>query len=135
MRTGTEIPDVQTAQGMPFVVEQGTTLEAPIDEPIRPTSRRCGSGPRRGAPRARVGGADVAPFDLPAAAAIAHADPASARRAAASAEPIAAALPKDSPNGEAVGSALRAMERTARSTDWRSAGSGVAPDLAGDIPC
>ena len=50
-------------------------------------------------------------FDLPAADAIEHEMPGlSVARRLADTEPIAAALPKDSTNAEAVGAALRAMD-------------------------
>ena len=59
----------------------------------------------------RSGKADVGLFDLPAAQAIAHADPDLEVAAKLSTtEPIAAALPEGSDNVEAVSAALRAMQ-------------------------
>ena len=71
------------------------------------------------------GKADVAMFDLPAAEAIAHADPHFAVAAQlAETEPIAAALPKGSSNVDAVSSALRRCRPTGRSTTSPGSGSG-----------
>ena len=110
-RAGREIPDVQTAQGLRWVAKRGTTFEGIIADQIRPDRP-----PMLVDTRAEVldalsrGTADVAMFDLPAAAAIVHDDPGLAVAGRlASTEPIAAALPKDSPNTQAVGAALRAM--------------------------
>ena len=111
-RTGDEIPDVQTAQERRWVVKRGTTFADIIADQIRPDEP-----PIEVDTRAEVLGAltdhraDVAMFDLPAAEAIAHEDPGlSVVARLTSTEPIAAALPKGSENGEAVGSALRAMD-------------------------
>jgi ABC-type amino acid transport substrate-binding protein len=110
-RAGREVPDVQTAQGLRWVAKRGTTFEGIIADQIRPDA-----APLLVDTRAEVldalssGTADVAMFDLPAATAIVHDDPGLVVAGRlASTEPIAAALPKDSPNTEAVGSALRAM--------------------------
>ena len=111
-RAGREIPDVQTAQELRWVVKRGTTFEDIIAEQIRPDHPPMAVGTRAEVLAAlSSGSADVAMFDLPAADAIVRADPALGVAARlASTEPIAAALPKDSRNTEAVGSALRAMD-------------------------
>jgi ABC-type amino acid transport substrate-binding protein len=110
-RTGDEIPDVQTAQERRWVVKRGTTFADIIADQIRPDEPPIEVDTRAevlGALTARR--ADVAMFDLPAAEAIANEVPGlSVVARLASTEPIAAALPKGSKNGEAVGSALRAM--------------------------
>jgi ABC-type amino acid transport substrate-binding protein len=111
-RTGDEIPDVQTAQERRWVVKRGTTFANIIADQIRPDEPPIEVDTRAevlGALTARR--ADVAMFDLPAADAIANEVPGlSVVARLASTEPIAAALPKGSKNGEAVGSALRAMD-------------------------
>lgn len=111
-RAGEEIPDVQTAQERRWVVKRGTTFEDIIAEQIRPDGPPLEVDSRAEVLEAlATRRADVAMFDLPAADAIAHDDPdLSVVARLASAEPIAAALPKDSKNAEAVGSALRAMD-------------------------
>jgi polar amino acid transport system substrate-binding protein len=110
-RAGTEIPDVQTAQDQRWVVKRGTTFVDIIDEQIRPDQPPLQVDTRSEVLAALADGrADAAMFDLPAADAIVHADPRLAVVARlARTEPIAAALPKDSDNTQAVGSALRAM--------------------------
>jgi ABC-type amino acid transport substrate-binding protein len=108
---GREIPDVQTAQGLQWVVKRGTTFEGIVTDQIRPERPLLLVDTRAEVLDALTSGrADAAMFDLPAADAIVHDDPGLVVAGRlARAEPIAAALPKDSPNTEAVGAALRAM--------------------------
>jgi polar amino acid transport system substrate-binding protein len=112
VRTGTKIPDVQTAQGLRIAVGKSTTFERIVKEVIEPEHevvRFTTRAPEIAA--LRDGTVDAAMFDLPAAEAIAHHTPGLSVAAKLSeTEPIAAALPSGSPNVEAVGAALRAME-------------------------
>jgi ABC-type amino acid transport substrate-binding protein len=136
-RTGEEVPDVQTAQELRWVVKRGTTFEDVIADQIRPDEP-----PLEVDTRAEVldalttGRADVAMFDLPAAEAIQHDDPAlSVVARLASTEPIAAALPKGSKNAEAVGSALRAMDADGTIDRLAERWLGTSlQDSAGDTP-
>ena len=110
-RAGTEIPDVQTAQGLRFALQASTTLEQIVTEAIRPdrTPLRYDNQVDK-LDAIRSGRADVGLFDLPQAEAIVHADPRlSVAAKLGETEPIAAALPEGSGNVGAVSSALRAM--------------------------
>ena len=111
-RAGVDVPDVQTAQGLRWAVEANTTFEGIVDDVIRPDEPPLIiEGRSEELDAVSRGRADVAMFDLPAAEAIVRSRPELAVAAKlARTEPIAVALPKDSPNTEAVGSALRAME-------------------------
>jgi glutamine transport system substrate-binding protein len=111
-RVGTSVPDVQTAQELQFATEASTTLEQIVGDVIRPDTPPHQYPNEQDKLRAiRSGKADVGLFDLPAAQAIAHADPDLEVAAKLSkTEPIAAALPQGSDNVEAVSAALRAMQ-------------------------
>jgi polar amino acid transport system substrate-binding protein len=111
VRAGISVPDLQTAQGLRWAVESNTTLQSTITDVIQPERSPLQFASRQGVLRAlRSGRADVTLFDLPAAEAIANADPKLVVAAQlADTEPIAAALPQDSDNRQAVSSALRAM--------------------------
>jgi polar amino acid transport system substrate-binding protein len=111
VRAGTSVADLQSAQGLRWAVESNTTLQSTLVNVIQPDQPPLQFGSRQGVLAAlRSGRADVTLFDLPAAEAIANADPKLVVAAQlADTEPIAAALPYGSDNGAAVGSALRAM--------------------------
>ena len=111
MKGDREVADVQTAQELRWVVGANTTFVDIVDTMIRPDAPPVQIEDRAEEVRMVADGeADVAMFDLPAAAAIVDQEPGLSMAAQLSdTEPIAAALPKDSPNTEAVGSALRAM--------------------------
>jgi polar amino acid transport system substrate-binding protein len=111
VRAGVSIADLQSAQGLRWAVESDTTLQSTIADVIQPDQPPLLFDSRQGVISAlRSGRADVALFDLPAAEAIANADPKLQVVAQlADTEPIAAALPQDSQNRQAVSSALRAM--------------------------
>jgi len=111
-RTGEDVPDVQTAQELRWVVKRGTTFEDIIADQIRPDDPPLEVDTRAEVLEAlATRQADVAMFDLPAADAIEHDVPGlSVVARLAETEPIAAALPKGSTNAEAVGAALRAMD-------------------------
>jgi len=106
-----DIPDVQTAQELRWVLGANTTFVALVDDQIRPDAPAVELEDRSAEIEAVADGtADVAMFDLPEAAAIVDQQPELSMAAKLDqAEPIAAALPKDSPNSQAVGAALRAM--------------------------
>ena len=112
VRTGTSVPDLETAQGLQFVVGANTTFERIVSDIIQPDTPPLLIEDRNQELAAlRSGRADVAMFDLPAAEAIVHDDPHLAVAARlANTEPIAAALPKGSNNVDAVSSALRSMQ-------------------------
>jgi ABC-type amino acid transport substrate-binding protein len=111
VREGTEVPDVETAQELVWALGRDTTFEDIVSEAIQPDAEPLLFDERADELDAvRQGEADVAMFDLPAAEAIARADPELAVAARLSdTEPIAAALPEGSENTEAVSSAIRAM--------------------------
>jgi polar amino acid transport system substrate-binding protein len=136
-RAGTEIPDVQTAQEQRFAVGLGTTFEAIVAEQIRPDRPPLRIENQSQMLEAVAGGqADVAMFDLPEAEAITRRDPRLAVAAKLSdTEPIAAALPDGSPNTEAVGSVLRAMEADGTMDDLAERWLGVSlSDSADRVP-
>ena len=101
---------MQTAQGLRWTVGANTTFQNIVDDVIQPDKPPLLIEDRNDELVAVSSGkADVAMFDLPAAEAIAHADPHFAVAAQlAETEPIAAALPEGSSNVDAVSSALRA---------------------------
>ena len=111
VRAGISVSDLQTAQGLRWAVESNTTLQSTITDVIQPDQPPLQFASRQGVLGAlRSGRADATLFDLPAAEAIANAD--SKLVVAAQLEhiePIAAALPQDSDNRQAVSSALRAL--------------------------
>ena len=111
-RAGTSVPDVQTAQELQFATEASTTLEQIVADVIRPDAPPVQYPNEQDKLQAiRSGKADVGLFDLPAAQAIAHADPdLEVAAKLTQTEPIAAALPEGSDNVEAVSAALRAMQ-------------------------
>lgn len=111
VRAGTEVPDVKTAQELQWALGRNTTFEEIVADEIRPEEEPLRFEDRRAELAALRGGeADVAMFDLPAAQALAAADPELEVAAKLSrTEPIAIALPKGSENVEAVSSAVRAM--------------------------
>jgi polar amino acid transport system substrate-binding protein len=112
VRSGTEIPDLKTAQGLRWVVGANTTFESIVNDVIEPDRPPLLIEDRNDELVAVTsGGADVAVFDLPAAQAIAHSDPhLQVAAQLEETEPIAAALPKGSSNVDAISSALRAMQ-------------------------
>ncbi len=111
VRSGISVPDLQAAQGLRWAVESNTTLQSTITDVIDPYQPPLAFNSRQGVLDALDSGrADATLFDLPAAEAIANADPKLQVVAQlADTEPIAAALPDGSANVQAVSSALRAM--------------------------
>jgi polar amino acid transport system substrate-binding protein len=110
--SGTEIPDVQTAQELRWALGRNTTFEDIVAEQIRPDEEPLYFESRVEEIEALADGrAEVAMFDLPAALAIEATTPELEVVAKlAQTEPIAIALPEESgENTEAVSSAVRAM--------------------------
>ena len=132
-----EIPDVQTAQGLRWVLGANTTFVALVDDLIRPDAPPAELEDRGAEIQAVADGtADVAMFDLPEAAAIVEQQPELSMAAKLDqTEPIAAALPKDSANTEALGAALRAMinDGTIDTVTERWLGVSVS-DAEGSVP-
>ena len=118
-----EVADVQTAQELRWVVGANTTFVDIVDDVIRPDAPPVQIEDRDEEVRMVADGeADVAMFDLPAAAAIVEQEPGLSMAAQLSdTEPIAAALPKGSPNTQAVGSAMRAMDNDGTRRDGHRA--------------
>lgn len=110
-RPGTRIPDLKTAQELAWAVPGGTTLVDTLKDRVRPDRVRV--GPDRGAVVGMVldGQADAALFDLPVAMALARASGGVLEVAAQfrGDEALAAALPKDTDDLEAVNSAIRSL--------------------------
>ena len=109
-----DVPDVQTAQELRWVVGANTTFAG--HRRRRDPARRAAAadrGPQRRGPRGRPAGeADVAMFDLPAADAIVHARSGPRRSPRSSPRPSRSRprCRRARRNVEAVGSALRAMQ-------------------------
>lgn len=111
VREGETIPDLKTARELTWAVPAGTTLVDTVERVIAPDQVKIGR--TRGAVIRLIaeGKADAALFDLPVAMAVAYASNGRFDVAAQfqSDETLAAALPKDSPNLEAVNSAIRTL--------------------------
>jgi polar amino acid transport system substrate-binding protein len=137
VRAGVSVPDVQTAQGLRWAVESDTTLQSTLADVIQPYRSPLQFDTRQGVLAAlRSGRADATLFDLPAAEAIANADPKLAVVAQlADPEPIAAALPPGSDNVQAVSSALRAMLADGTVDDLAQRWLGISlSDSEADVP-
>jgi polar amino acid transport system substrate-binding protein len=112
VRPGLQVPDVNTAEGLRWAVQQGTTLQSALEQTIRPSSAPLLVHHQREALHAlRSGRVDAVMLDLPVALAYARESPQTYSVAAQlpSEAVLAAALPKGSENLEAVDSALRAL--------------------------
>lgn len=111
VRAGRSIPDMKTARDLAWAVPEGTTMVDILRERVRPDATRVGAD--RGAVVGMVldGNADAALFDLPVAMALARASGGVLEVAAqfSGDEALAAALPKGSPDLEAVNSAIRSL--------------------------
>lgn len=108
-----EVPDLETARDLQFVVEAGTTLEQVLGEAIDPIPEVIVAPDQDAVLEALAdGSAEAAMLDLPAAAAIAERSDGELAVAAklGTDETIAAALPDGADsNAEAVSSAIRAL--------------------------
>jgi ABC-type amino acid transport substrate-binding protein len=111
-RAGVSVPDLATARGLRWVVERHTTLAAILGRVIEPTAPILRVDTRAEKLAAlRAGRADAALFDFPLGVALATRSGGALHAAAQLEQPeqIAAALPKDSDNAQAVSSAIRAL--------------------------
>lgn len=108
-----EVPDLETARDLQFVVEAGTTLEQVLGEAIDPIPAVIVAPDQDAVLEALAdGSAEAAMLDLPAAAAIAERSDGELAVAAklGTDETIAAGLPDGADsNAEAVSSAIRAL--------------------------
>jgi polar amino acid transport system substrate-binding protein len=112
VRSGVAVPDLKTARRLRWVTVKATTLEGVVDGSIEPTSPTLRVSRRPEAVAAlEAGRADAVLFDFPLAVAYAERSHGSLAVAAKLEQPeeIAAALPKGSPNLDAVSSAIRAL--------------------------
>jgi polar amino acid transport system substrate-binding protein len=112
VKPGTEVSDVNTARGLRFAVQTGTTLQSALQETIQPsTPPKILDHQREVLLALRTGRADAVMLDLPVALAYAREAPKSYAVAAQlpSEYVLAAALPKGSENLEATDSAMRAL--------------------------
>jgi ABC-type amino acid transport substrate-binding protein len=137
VRAGTDVPDVKTAQGLRWTVGANTTFQSIVDDVIQPDKPPLLIEDRNDELVAVSSGkADVAMFDLPAAEAIANADPHFEVAAQLDeTEPIAAALPKGSSNVDAVSSELRAMQADGTIDDLARQWLGISiQDMTNDVP-
>jgi polar amino acid transport system substrate-binding protein len=139
VRPGTEVPDVQAAEGLKWAVQSATTLQSALEESIRPYQPpRVLEHEREVLLALRRGRADAVMIDLPVALAYARESPHSYEVAAQlpSQDVLAAALPKGSQNVEAVDSAIRAF--TADGTIERLGSEWLGTDVqegqAEDVP-
>jgi len=111
VRAGEVIPDMKTAKGLSWAVPAGTTLVGTLEDLVNPARIHVAADRAATVQLVEQGRADAALFDLPVALALAH--DSRGRLAVAAqfngAEALAAALPKGSPNLEAVNSAIRAF--------------------------
>ncbi len=120
VRAGTDVPDLQTAQGLTWAVQHGTTLEGDLDRQIRPDAAPLvleRQSQVLDALRSRQ--VDAVLLDLPTALAYAG-DSGGALAAAAqlpSESKLAAALPRGSDNLEAVDSQLHALSADGQLAD------------------
>jgi polar amino acid transport system substrate-binding protein len=112
VRAGTEVPDLATAQELRWGAIQSTTFVETIEESIIPEREPIlYDGQQEVLAALRAGKIDATLLDLPLAVAVAG-DSHGALEAVAQLpekEALAVALPKDSPNRQAVDSAIRAL--------------------------
>lgn len=113
VRTGTDVPDLETARDLSWSVEQGTTLVDDLDSQIRPYQAPLVTSDQTAAVTAlRDGGVDAVLLDLPTALAYAQASSGAFEVASQlpSQSTLAAALPQGSSNLEAVSSQIKALQ-------------------------
>jgi polar amino acid transport system substrate-binding protein len=113
VRPGTEVPDVDSAQGLRWAVQSGTTLQDALEDEIEPSRAPLILEHQREV-LAALGARRVQAvmLDLPVALAYARQSPGAYAVAAQlpSEAELAAALPRGSGNLEAVDSAMRAFK-------------------------
>lgn len=112
VRSGTEVPDLASAQELRWGAVRSTTFVEAIADSIAPEEEaRLFDGQRELLGALETGRIDAAMFDLPLAVSIAGRSNGKLEAAAQlpDKEAIAVALPKGSPNRQAVDSAIRAF--------------------------
>jgi polar amino acid transport system substrate-binding protein len=112
-RVGVEASDLQTLQGLRWVVSTTSTLTAVVQDVIRPSGPPVVTEDRTAALKVlRESRADVLMLDLPVAMGLARLEPGSYRVLGQVAvnHGLAAALPDHSPNLEIVDSAIRGLQ-------------------------
>jgi polar amino acid transport system substrate-binding protein len=113
VRAGTEVRDLKTAQELRWGAIQSSTFVAAIEDQIVPEAEPVlYDGQREAIAALEAGEIDATLLDLPLAVAVA-AESGGALEAVAQLpgkEAIAVAMPKDSPNRQAVDSAIRALD-------------------------
>jgi len=139
VRAGTDVPDLQTAQGLTWAVQHGTTLAADLDEQIRPDAAPVVFERQSEVLDAlRTKQVDAVLLDLPTA--LAYAQESGGALAVAAQLPseskLAAALPKGSDNLEAVDSQLHALSANGTLGELARRWLGTATDgtSADDVP-
>jgi len=113
VRAGTDVPDLAAARQRSWAVQASTTLEAFLDDVVRPDLAPLQVGSSEESPRLLESGrVEAVLLDLPVAAALADRSGGVLEVAGqfATDDALSAALPKGSANREAVDSALRALE-------------------------
>ncbi len=113
VRAGQQIPDLQTAQGLRWGAERGTTFVSSIADEIQPTTPvRTYADDAELSAALLSGQVDAAVHDLPLAVAVANASGGKLAVAAKLPQPeaIAAALPLGSDNVQALDSAIRSLD-------------------------
>jgi polar amino acid transport system substrate-binding protein len=138
VRTGTSVPDLETAQGLTWGTIEGSTLVGIIDSLVTPSAPvRTYDNDRLLLGALEDGRLGAVLLDMPSA--VAYADRSGGRLQAVAqlpqSEAIAAALPKGSGNVQAVDSALRAFSTDGTIDDLLRTWVGPkAADAERDIP-
>jgi polar amino acid transport system substrate-binding protein len=112
VRSGTEVPDLASAQELRWGAVRSTTfVEAIADSIVPEVSTRLFDGQRELLAALRTRRVEAALFDLPLAVAIAKESEGELEAVAQlpQREALSVAMPKDSPNRQAVDSAIRAF--------------------------
>lgn len=112
VRSGTEVPDLASAQELHWGAVRSTTfVEAIADSVVPEEPTRLFDGQRELLAALEAGRVDAAMFDLPLAVSIANRSNGKLKAVAQlpDKEAIAVALPQDSPNRQAIDSAIRAF--------------------------
>ncbi len=138
VRAGTEVPDLASAQELRWGAIGSTTFVETIANSIVPEApTRLFDGQRELLAALHAGRVQAALFDLPLAVAIASSSAGSLEAVAQlpEREAISVALPKDSPNRQAVDSAIRAFTADGTIEDLLNEWVGAeASEAESDIP-
>ena len=133
VRSGQDVPDLKTAQGLRWAVGKSTTLRDYLDNTIQPNPRSLYTSSQHETVQAILDHkVDAGLLDLPVASAIAH-NSGGALEVAGQFElndDLSAALPEGSDNRQAVDSALRRLTADGTIADLAQRWLGL--DLSGD---